>query len=88
MNAGLRALRIVGIGGAFMLAFTLSQRATLARYGETVPGILWAIAALSLFFLLGAWATEATQGPEADVRKDLLWGLGLGGVGIIFARLF
>lgn len=87
MTAGLRVLRVVGIAAAFALAFTLSQRATLARYGETVPGILWAIGALSVFFFLGAWATEKTQGPEADVRKDLLWGLGAGGIVIVASRL-
>jgi Na+/serine symporter len=83
----LRLLRIVGIALAFMLAFTLSQRATATRYGETVPGTLWAIGALSVFFLLGAAATESSQGPEANVRKDLLWGLGLGGLASIALRL-
>ena len=80
MMKAVRALRIVGIALAFVVAFTISQHATLTRSGETVPGILWAIGALSVFFLVGAFATESSQGPEANVRKDLLWGLGLGGV--------
>jgi len=87
MTKAVRALRIVGIALAFVVAFTISQHATLARTGETIPGILWAIGALSVFFLVGAAATESTQGPEADTRKDLLWGLGLGGFLAIAARL-
>jgi hypothetical protein len=82
-----RLLRIAAIALGFTLAFTLSQRATLARSGETVPGILWAIGALSTFFLIGAWATERTQGAEANVQKDLLWGLAAGGILIIISRL-
>ena len=84
---GLRVLRIAGIAAGFVVAFTASQRATLARSGETVPGIAWAIGALSVFFLVGAWATEKTQGADADVRKDLLWGLGTGGGLILVLRL-
>jgi hypothetical protein len=83
----LRLLRIAGIATAFVVVFTLSQRATLARYGETAPGTLWAIGALSVFFLIGAIATESSQGPEADVRKDLLWGLGGGGIVAILLRV-
>ena len=87
MTLALRLLRVAGFALAFTLAFTLSQRATLARTGETVPGMSWAIGALSTFFLIGAWATERTQGAEANVRKDLLWGLGVGGVLIVLSRL-
>jgi amino acid transporter len=76
----LRLLRVVGIAVVFAIVFTVSQRATLARNGETVPGTLWAIGALSVFFLVGAFASESSQGPEANVRKDLLWGLGAGGL--------
>ena len=83
----LRLARIVGIALAFAIGFTISQRATIARSGETVPGVLWAVGALCVFFLVGAMATEASQGPEADVRKDVLWGLGLGGILGIVLRL-
>jgi hypothetical protein len=83
----LRVLRIAGFALGFIFAFTVSQRATLARYGETAPGVLWAIGALSTFFLIGAWATERSQGAGANARKDLLWGLGTGGVLIILSRL-
>lgn len=82
-----RLLRIVGIAAGFFVAFNVSQAATAARNGgETVPGIGIAIAALSVFFLLGALANEATQGAEVDSRKDLLWGLSGGGFAITLAR--
>jgi len=83
----LRLARIAGIAILLAGGFYLSQRATLARAGETVPGVLWAVGALCVFFLVGAAATEASQGPDADVRKDVLWGVGLGGVLGIVLRL-
>jgi len=84
----LRVLRILAFAVGFFVAFNVSQAATAARSaGETVPGIHYAIGALSLFFLVGAWAVEQTQGPELDVRKDMLWGLGSGGVAILAYRL-
>jgi hypothetical protein len=84
----LRLLRILGIAAGFFVAFTVSQAATAARNaGETIPGIHFAIAGLAVFFLVGAWATERTQGPEQDVRKDMLWGLGAGGVVIFASRI-
>ncbi|MBI3770476.1 MAG: hypothetical protein HY271_18555 [Deltaproteobacteria bacterium] len=87
MTMAIRVLRIVGFALAFVIAFTVSQRTTLARSGETVPGTLWAIGALSVFFLVGAFASESSQGPEANVQKDLLWGLGLGGIFGIAVRV-
>ena len=84
----LRLLRSVGIAVALAAAFVTSQRATMARSGETTPGTLWALGALSVFFLVGALATELSQGHEADVRKDVLWGLGVGGIVGIAVRLF
>lgn len=84
----LRLLRIVGIAAGFFAAFTASQAATAARNaGEAVPGIHFAIGALGFFFLVGAFATEQTQGPEQNVRKDLLWGLGSGSMAILFHRV-
>ena len=83
-----RLLRIVAIAVGFFVAFNVSQAATAARNaGETVPGLAFAIAALSVFFLIGAIATEKTQGPEDNVRKDLLWGLSSGGFAIVAARI-
>ena len=84
----LRLARIVGIAGAFFVAFSISQAATAARNdGQTVPGIGIAIGALSLFFLIGALVTEQTQGEEMNPRKDLLWGLSSGGLAIVASRL-
>lgn len=84
----LRLLRIAGFAAAFFVAFTVSQAATAARSpGETVPGIEYAVGALSFFFLMGAYATELSQGPEMNLRKDLLWGLGAGGLVIVVHRL-
>ncbi len=84
----LRVVRSVGIAVAFFVAFNASQAATAARNaGQTVPGIGIAIAALSLFFLMGAIVTEKTQGDEMNPRKDLLWGLSSGGLAIVAARM-
>jgi hypothetical protein len=83
-----RVVRIAAIAIAFFVVFNVSQAVTAARnHGETVPGIGAAIAVLSLFFLVGAWANEQTQGPEMDTRKDLLWGLGSGGLAIVASRI-
>ncbi len=87
MTMPFRLLRIVGIALGFATVFLVSQRATLARSGETAPGTSWALGALSVFFLVGALATEVSQGADADVRKDVLWGLGFGGVLGIAVRL-
>jgi hypothetical protein len=83
----LRVVRAAAIALVFAVAVTLSQRATLAREGETLPGVSWAIAALSVLFLVSALVSERTQGPEANLRKDLMWGLGAGGIVIILSRL-
>ena len=84
----IRPLRIVGVAIAFFAAFTFSQSVTAARSGgETTPGIVPAIAALTVFFTINAFVTERTQGPELNRRKDLLWGLATGGIGIIMHRL-
>ena len=84
----IRPLRIAGIAVAFFAAFNVSQSITAARSGgETAPGILPAIAALTLFFVINAIVAERTQGPELNRRKDLLWGLATGGIGIIVHSL-
>jgi len=83
----LRLARIAGIALLFAIGFTVSQRLTLARSGETIPGVLWAVGALCVFFLTGAIATERSQRRESDVRKDVLWGLALGGILGIVVRL-
>ncbi len=83
----LRLLRIAAIAFAFWIVFTLSQAATRAREGVTVPGISWAIGVLSVMFLISALVAEQSQGPEANGRKDLMWGLAAGGIAIVISRL-
>jgi hypothetical protein len=86
--AALRVARVLGIAAAYWLIFTASQTATAARNaGETLPGITATIGVLTVLFTIGAFVTERTQGPDQAVRKDLLWGLSLGGVAILLHRL-
>ena len=81
-----RAFRIAGIAAAFWCAFTFSQAATRAREGTTIEGIHWAIGALSVMFLVNAFLAERFQGAEANLRKDLLWGLAAGGIAIFLGH--
>ena len=83
----LRGLRIAAIAVGFFFIFNLSQHATKVRHGATVPGIGWAIGVLSLIFLVSAIVAERSQGPEDNMRKDLLWGLATGGIGIVLSRV-
>jgi hypothetical protein len=85
MNA-VRLLRIALIAVVLPLLFTLSQRITAAGGHEQVEGLGWALGALSILFLLRALATEYSQGPEANLHKDLQWGLAAGGVLTILSR--
>ena len=84
---GLRLLRIAAVAVALRFLFDLSQRVTAAGGHEQVAGVEWALGALSILFFLRALATEYSQGPEANVQKDLLWGLTAGGVLAILSRL-
>ena len=84
--SALRLGRIAGIAIVFATIFNLSQRATIARYGEATPGTIWAVGALTFFFLVGAFASERSQ-RETDVRRDVLWGLAAGGLVGIAIRL-
>jgi hypothetical protein len=82
----LRLLRILAVALGFAFIFALSRQATAARGGEDLPGISWTLGMLSLIFLAGAFASERMRGPEANLQKDLLWGLGTGGLLTILAR--
>jgi hypothetical protein len=82
-----RALRIAAFTIALPLLFTLSQRVSEARGNEPVPGINWALGVLSGLFLIRAAVTEYSRGPEANLQKDLLWGVAAGGIVIIISRL-
>jgi hypothetical protein len=82
----LRALRIGAIALALPLLFALSQRVAEARGQEPVPGMSWAVGAVSMLFLLRALVTEWSTGPEANRQKDLFWGLSAGGLITILWR--
>jgi hypothetical protein len=82
----IRILRIVAVAFGFACLFALSRQLTLARGGEDLPGISWALGVLSLIFLGSAVASERTRGPEASFQKDMLWGLAAGGIITILTR--
>jgi hypothetical protein len=83
-----RLIRIGIVAGVFAALFTGSQAATMAREGETVPGVRWAVGTLSVLFLVRAIVTEWTRGPEDDFQKDILWGMAAGGMAGIAATLW
>jgi len=83
----LRAVRITAIAVVLAALFSLSQQIGAARGNEPVPGIGWALGVLSAIFLVRAVITERTQGPEMTLQKDLLWGVGLGGLLAVVSRI-
>jgi hypothetical protein len=81
-----RLVRIALVALGFAAVFTLSQQATLTREGETVPGVRIAVGVLSVVFLVRAALAERVRPAEENLQKDLLWGLGSGGLlGIVAA---
>jgi hypothetical protein len=82
----LRPLRITVIALGLLCLFTVSQQVSAARGNEPVPGLSWALGALSGLFLVRALVTERTQGAEESLQKDLLWGLAAGGFLTILVR--
>jgi len=85
--SSVRLLRIAGFAIALPFAFSLSQQAAELRGGEQTPGILIAVGVLTVVFLLRALATEYGSGPDANLQKDLQWGLAAGGVLTILFNL-
>jgi len=83
----LRLLRIIAIALGFAFVFALSRYATLARGGEDLPGISWALGVLSVIFSASAIVSERTRGAEANLQKDFLWGLAAGCIITIISRL-
>jgi len=83
----LRTIRIIAIALGFACVFALSRYATFTRGGEDLPGISWALAALTVIFTASAAVSERMRGPEASVAKDVLWGLAAGALITILARL-
>ncbi|MBP1689160.1 MAG: hypothetical protein H6Q33_5303 [Deltaproteobacteria bacterium] len=83
----LRTIRIVAIALGFACLFALSRYATLIRGGEDLPGISWALGVLCMIFTASAAVSERMRGPEANIAKDVLWGLAAGGIITILVRL-
>jgi len=80
-------VRIAAVASLITFLFVESQRITVAREGQTAPGMAMALAAVSCLLLIRAAVTEWTDGPARPLEKDVLWGLGLGGVGALISRL-
>jgi di/tricarboxylate transporter len=85
---GVRALRIGGIALVLSLLFQLSQAVSAAGGQEQVHGIEWALGAMALLFFLRALASEASGDRRATLQNDVQWGVSLGLVGTIVARLW
>lgn len=83
-----RLLRIAVVAIALPLLFHLSQAVEKASGQEELHGLEWALGALSVLFFLRALAIEYGRGPEANLQKDLQWGLGVGAVATILVRLW
>lgn len=82
----MRALRMLAITVIVPTLFTISQRVNEARGNEPVPGLSWALGAISGLFLVRAIVTERTQGADESLQKDILWGLAAGGFLTILTR--
>lgn len=82
----LRAVRIIVVAGVLVFLFNISQDVAALRGNPPVPGLEWSFAVLSLVFLFRAAVTEYGRGPDADLQKDVLWGLGSGGFLAILSR--
>lgn len=82
-----RLLRIGALMVALPVLFDLSQRVGEAQGNPPLPGILVALGVLSFLFLVRAAVTEAAGASVSTPQKDLLWGLGIGGVFTILGRV-
>jgi hypothetical protein len=82
----LRWLRIVLIAVTLVILFNVSQTVGAMRGNPPVPGLSWSLGVLALVFLFRAAVTEYGRGPEANMQKDLLWGLGSGGLLAVLSR--
>ena len=81
-----RALRIGAFAVGLPALFALSQRVAAARGQAPLPGLSWALGVVSALFLVRAAVAEWGRGPEANLQKDLLWGLGAGAILTIVLR--
>ncbi len=82
----LRAVRIAGIAITLPVLFAISQRVSEAQGHEPIPGISWALGALSGLFFVRAIVAEHSLGADEALQKDLLWGLAAGGFATILMR--
>jgi len=82
----IRFLRITLIAFVLPVLFATSQRISEARGNEPVPGLSYAVGVLAVLFLVRAFVTEHMRGPEANLQKDLLWGLAAGAIATIISR--
>ena len=82
----LRILRAAAVAIVVPVLFVASQRATLARGGEPLPGISVALGVVSVIFIVSALMSERLRGSEANLQNDMLWGLGVGGILTILSR--
>ncbi len=85
-RVAVRVLRIGVIALVLPVLFAVSQRVSAARGQAPLPGLSWALGALSALFLVRAAVTEWGRGPDADLQKDLLWGVAAGGILTILSR--
>jgi len=77
---GRRLARITALTAGFAYLVRLSRLATEARAPGEAPPIAAALAAISLVILFAAFAAERLRGPEANLQKDVFWGISLGGL--------
>jgi hypothetical protein len=73
-----RAVRIAAFAIGLPYAFALSREVGKASGNPPVDGMAWAVGVLGVIFLLRGLATELTRGPEANLQKDLQWGVAIG----------
>jgi hypothetical protein len=84
----LRSLRVVGFAATLTYLFQVSRQAGIARGNEDLPGMLWAVGVLSTLFLIRAFLSEVMPDGPSTLQRDLLWGLGAGGLATILLRNF
>jgi hypothetical protein len=87
MKIILRLIRIGAIALGFACLFALSRYFTAVRGGEDLPGVSWALGVLSVIFTTSAAVSERIRGSEADLHKDVLWGLAVGCIITVISRL-
>ena len=83
----IRTIRILGIAALLAFLFRLSQQVSAAWGNEEVGGYSAALGVVSLLFLVRAAVTEYTENKVSEPQKDILWGISLGALVSLLARL-